>query len=111
MRGQRSPAVSNHLDSWTVEDLQHAADAVKDLQSHPGWQVLYGLMDAMWESAVERMIALSAHTEAPMYARVLGMLEGMRVTADALVTIPQKAQEAEQWLMQQIAAQEGEANG
>lgn len=80
------PAVGTILGSMDPSDLLRAADHVRELEGHPGWEFLEGLMKAHMEKATFQYVGGSLRgIEA--YAHGAGFIKGLRATIDVRAAV------------------------
>lgn len=90
MGAEHRPYIA-HLRSKDPDQIASEIGAIEQLLEHPGWVLVHQLVDAVHESAVERILFSSSGAEGRVleqaeYARLLGFLAGLsqaRVAAEA----------------------------
>jgi len=80
------PAVGTILGAMDPSDLQRAADHVRELAGHPGWEFLEGLMNAHIDKATYQYTA-GALRGIEAYAHGAGFIKGLRATIDVRAAV------------------------
>lgn len=91
------PAVGTILGAMDPSDLQRAADHVRELEKHPGWEFLEQLMNAHIDKATFQYTA-GALRGIEAYAHGAGFIKGLRAVIDvraAVLTTAAKVLQAE----------------
>lgn len=92
--GSRSEPLAALLSGWSVQERIDAGKAIEDIEDHPGVQVLLKLVQEAREVAFFRLTHGSTEAVGKLN-KDLGFVNGLEVLPDALVTIREKAQEAQ----------------
>lgn len=87
IQGTPTAVISSRLKHWTSEELQLAAKDMEALRETRGWQTVVELLTEAHQAALTRLIRGTAKTDAAVYAKELGMLDGITLAADAVETI------------------------
>lgn len=97
------PSLPTFYAGLESEQVLERADAIRELQQHPGWAVLTEALEIHRDQLVENMTrgAVKSHEE---YARRAGFLGGL----DAGVETADKILEIAQRLREQLAGGAGE---
>jgi hypothetical protein len=108
-------ALSRHMNGWSLERIFHAGEAVEDLLSHPGWEVIDGLLQAEVDTVDKRLDTdrpLDSRAEyAAAHGRRGGLLAARRAAGTVLARYrdrlaeQQRKHEAEEPLV--LAAERG----
>lgn len=80
------PAVGTILGAMDPSDLQRAADHVRELEGHPGWEFLEKLMNAHIDKATYQYTA-GALRGIEAYAHGAGFIKGLRATIDVRAAV------------------------
>jgi hypothetical protein len=51
------PALSRHMNGWSLRETFSAGEAVEDLAAHPGWKVIDALLQAEVDTVDKRLDA------------------------------------------------------
>lgn len=107
MQGRKSPAVANILNRRFADratwELAHAADDVKSMMAHPGWELVQSVLEEMHERLM-RDLYERPPDDAAKLAKSLGFASALKGSADAAFTIVQAGDAASAWIAEQDEA-------
>ena len=105
---QALAAYTNQLSDLELVDLIDAANRVREIQGHPGWTLVKGLIEVQHERLQAQMLNASLPSYEQM-AALAGELRGLRAMQQAAESVlayaEERAAEARQAL--EIGAEEG----
>lgn len=87
------PSVANRISVWPFEELDNAARALEQLQSHPGWSVLQDLLDGEIADIDARLDSGSKPLDQAEYALLHGARRGLKSPRDTVATVLAKYRE------------------
>lgn len=102
------PAYTNQLHDLELVDLIDAANRVREIQGHPGWTLIKGLLEVQEERLKNQMLnaALPSYEQMSRLAGEMAGLRAMREAAESVLAYAEERQaEARQAL--EIGAEEG----
>lgn len=102
------PAYTTQLHELELVDLIDAANRVREIQGHPGWTLVKGLLEVHEERLKTQMLNASLPSYEQM-ARIAGEMSGLKAMREAAETVLAYAEERQAEARQalQLDAEEG----
>lgn len=85
-------AYTNQLHDLSTVELLDAANRVRELEGHPGWTLVRGLVDVQMDRIEAQMLKSSLPSYEKL-AQLQGELRGLRALRDAAETVLAYAEE------------------